>query len=162
MKPYFTIDELCYSQTALRRNIRNRPDADTAIALRQLIDECLTPLRQKFGRAIIVTSGYRCKELNDIIGGARNSQHIAGEAADIVAVSYDMKDNARLGWLAVNMGHFDQIIFENCNVAMTECRWVHISYRRAGNRHQVLRKYAGDESYRMVEASSYLNPDLIN
>lgn len=46
----------------------------------------LEELRKAIGnRAIIVNSGYRCATHNRNVGGAKNSQHLYGSAADIVA-----------------------------------------------------------------------------
>jgi Uncharacterized protein conserved in bacteria len=39
--------------------------------------------RDRIGKPIIVTSGYRCPDHNRRVGGASNSQHLHGRAADI-------------------------------------------------------------------------------
>ena len=43
----------------------------------------LQKLRDKLQRPIRITSGYRCKEHNEKVGGATNSLHLTGQAADI-------------------------------------------------------------------------------
>lgn len=47
-----------------------------------LVDK-LQQLRDRVGRPIIITSGYRCEAHNRAVGGAANSQHLLGKAADI-------------------------------------------------------------------------------
>ena len=50
----------------------------------RLID-ALEKLRKKLGNAPIhITSGFRCWEHNEAVGGAPKSRHVTGEAADII------------------------------------------------------------------------------
>lgn len=84
---YFTIKELSYSDTAERMNIVNEPDKDAVENMRRLVDVVLDPARELLGKPIKVNSGYRCKELNEIVGGAKYSYHLSGCAADITAGS---------------------------------------------------------------------------
>ena len=44
----------------------------------------LEQMRQKCGKPIIVTSGYRCPTHNRNEGGVSNSQHVLGKAADVL------------------------------------------------------------------------------
>lgn len=80
---YFTIAELTKSLTAIRRNIDNTPSEEIRRSLTALVDNILDPLREAYGKPIIVTSGYRCDKLNKAVKGAASSQHVKGEAADI-------------------------------------------------------------------------------
>ena len=77
MKNYFTIEELCKSETAEQFNIDNVPDTNITNNLQQLI-EFLNPIRDVWGSALIVTSGYRCEKLNQILGGSNTSAHKLG------------------------------------------------------------------------------------
>lgn len=79
----FTLDELYASSTAARLHIDNTPSEEIKEKLERLAKEILQPIRDKWGAPIVVTSGYRCPELNKAVGGAKTSQHLAGEAADI-------------------------------------------------------------------------------
>ena len=45
--------------------------------------ECLANLRERYGKPIIVNSGFRGAEHNRAIGGAPHSQHLYGRAADL-------------------------------------------------------------------------------
>lgn len=117
--------------------------------LTALVGAVLDPLRERWGKPIKVNSGYRCPALNKAIGGAAQSQHTKGEAADIVAGS--RRENAELGRLIVKSGCFDQLIFEQSNRECTECDWIHVSWKRVGeNRRQVLRLVKGSKKYEQV------------
>ena len=70
----FTLKELTYSSTALRRGIDNEPSKEGILKLTLLATGLLQPLRERLG-ALRVTSGYRSPELNTSIGGSTNSQH---------------------------------------------------------------------------------------
>ncbi|MBK1999946.1 DUF882 domain-containing protein [Campylobacter sp. 2018MI35] len=49
----------------------------------ELVD-VLCEIREHYDAPIIINSGYRCKEHNAEVGGAKSSQHTIGSAADIV------------------------------------------------------------------------------
>ena len=129
---YFTIVELSASATAKRRGIDNTPSGLVKANLTKLVSNVLDPLREAYGKPIIVTSGYRCEKLNRAVGGAKNSQHCLGEAADIQAVSKLPADNKKLFELAKKLElPYDQLIDEY------GYSWIHISYA-SRNRRQVL------------------------
>ena len=120
---YFTIKELCKSSTAKKLNIDNTPAAEIKENLTVLIEECLDPIREKFGNPIMVTSGYRCSQLNAACGGSPTSSHKLGQAADI-----DTSDNIKL-WDVITSGDFKwtQLINEYPDDD-GEPSWIHISY----------------------------------
>lgn len=128
---YFTIDELCQSEKARQLGIRNIPTNDIIESLSDLVENVLDPAREKFGFPVIVNSGYRCIELNKKIGGAATSQHTKGEAADLT--TGNRKGNKRLFEIIQSNLDFDQLINEY------DYSWVHVSYRKVGNRKQILK-----------------------
>lgn len=131
MGRFFSIGELCRSNVADLKGIPNHPNTYQKMNMEKLIRNVLDPLRFKFGKPIYVNSGFRCATLNELIGGARNSQHMDGKAADIT--SGNKKDNKVIFELAQSMGlDFDQLINEN------QFSWIHISYNEDNNRNQVL------------------------
>lgn len=131
MGRFFSIGELCRSNVADLKGIPNHPNTYQKMNMEKLIRNILDPLRFKFGKPIYVNSGFRCATLNELIGGARNSQHMDGKAADIT--SGNKKDNKVIFELAQSMGlDFDQLINEN------QFSWIHISYNEDNNRNQVL------------------------
>ena len=116
------------SATAQRKGIKNDPSLQVCKALTALIEKVLDPLREAYGKPIIVTSGYRCEKLNKAVGGAASSQHVKGEAADIRSVQDTPEENKKLFDLIVKLGlPFDQLINEY------NYDWVHVSF---GARHR--------------------------
>ena len=92
---YFTIPELCASATAQREGIDNRPTESAYHLLHVLVDQLLDPIREAWGEPIVVSSGYRSKELNALVGGVKNSHHLLGCAADIIG-GLPLNSQARL------------------------------------------------------------------
>lgn len=87
----FTIDELCYSEIAKKNNFDNIPKLPmTYNNLMRLVVDILQPLRNYLKKPVIVTSGYRCHDLNvhKDVKGEWNSQHLIGQAADIWVNGY--------------------------------------------------------------------------
>ena len=122
---YFSIQELTASATALREGIDNRPSKCAYHLLHVLIDQLLDPIREAWGEPIVVSSGYRCKQLNALVGGVKNSHHILGCAADIIAGN--RADHRKLFKMIQKMQQegrikFTQLIWEG------DGRWIHISY----------------------------------
>lgn len=132
---HFTLEEFCRSDTATLQDIDNRPAAGVRTNLALLVAHVLDPLREAYGKPIRVTSGYRCKALNEAVGGSPTSDHLQGRAADIVGTPATCEENRRLLALVQTLGlPFDQLIDEQ------DGQWVHVSYRSpAENRHQVLK-----------------------
>lgn len=129
---YFTIKELTKSASAIRLGFDNKPNKQQERNLINLVDNILDPLREKYGKPIIVTSGFRSEKLNRAIGGAKTSQHLTGEAADIRTVEDTPEENKKLFDLAQELDlPFDQLINEY------NYDWIHISYSKK-NRKQIL------------------------
>ena len=130
---YFTIQELIISNTAERKGIDNTPDQKAAAALTALVANVLDPLREAWGKPIVVNSVYRCPKLNRAVGGVARSQHTKGEAADIRTLSNRRWENEQLFKLIVQLKlPFDQLIDEH------GYSWIHVSYSEGKNRRQVL------------------------
>ena len=92
---YFTWGELTRSGTAADLGIDNSPPAAAQVELQALVARVLDPLRAALGRPVAVTSGYRSVALNQAIGGAQESQHMVGQAADVKVVGIAAVDLAR-------------------------------------------------------------------
>ena len=83
LTPHFALREFTESATARKHGIANVPPPEAVENLRRLCIHTLEPLREKLGLPMVITSGFRCKELNEIIvHAARKSQHLVGCAAD--------------------------------------------------------------------------------
>lgn len=118
---YFTIKELSRSATAAQKGIDNTPNSEIIKNLEMLVDHILDPLREEYGKAIIVNGGYRCEALNKAVGGSKTSQHRFGLAADITTKSKE--ENKKLFNLVQKLDlPFDQLIEEK------NYSWIHISY----------------------------------
>ena len=81
--PHFELREFVASCTAQKHGIDNTPPDEAVVNLRALCVHTLEPLRKVLGLPIIITSGYRCKELNHLlVNHSAKSQHMNGQAAD--------------------------------------------------------------------------------
>ena len=131
----FTLEELCASDTAKAKGIKNQPGQTEVINLCALVHKVLQPLRDWWGKEVKIGSGYRCKRLNAAVGGVNNSQHLTGQAADLCIDGDLVKGKHWFEWLRTHCD-FDQLIFEHNSKGTY---WVHVSYRNDGkNRKQVI------------------------
>ena len=129
---FFTLNELIKSDAAKRSKINNTPNKQEENNLIALVENILDPLREAYGKPIIVTSGFRCERLNKLVNGSKNSQHRLGQAADIRTVEDTVEENKKLFDLAQELNlPFDQLIDEY------NFDWVHVSYSPR-NRKQIL------------------------
>lgn len=127
---YFTIKELSHSDTAVARGIDNYPTAEAISNLTTLTNKVLDPLRERYGKPIRVSSGYRSPTLNRSVNGATSSQHRMGEAVDITVG--DKTENRKLFAIIKEHFPFDQLINEK------DFSWIHVSYREGRLRNQIL------------------------
>lgn len=129
---FFTLNELIKSDAAKRSKINNTPNKQEENNLIALVENILDPLREAYGKPIIVTSGFRCERLNKLVNGSKTSQHRTGQAADIRTVEDTVEENKKLFDLAQELNlPFDQLIDEY------NFDWVHMSYSPR-NRKQIL------------------------
>ena len=83
LTPHFALHEFIRSATARKHGIANDPPPEAVENLKLLCHHTLEPLREALGLPVVITSGYRCKALNNIIAHHSNrSQHMKGQAAD--------------------------------------------------------------------------------
>ena len=128
----FTLEEFERSDTAKRLKIDNHVPQFAIPRLRTLCEKVLQPVRDHFGVPIIITSGYRCPDLNDAVKGATSSQHMKGEAADFKIRAPNTQLYDIYLWMVDNL-QFDQLIWE----VRPNSKWIHVSYKTGGNRQQV-------------------------
>ena len=131
---YFDFDELTRSQLALANGFRNEPfvfdELDVYNNLETLVDKLLDPIREKFATPIIVTSGYRCERLNELVKGTPNSQHRKGQAVDFVFQGFSKREMLAAFFEIFDDFNFDQMIFYR------KRGFIHISYVRGIKRHE--------------------------
>lgn len=127
---HFTLEELTHSQTAARLGLDNEPPPAVVDALTRTAHG-LEMVRVLLQAPILVSSGYRSPLVNRAVGGAANSQHILGEAADFTAPGFGPPEMiVRAIMRSTRPIPYDQLIVEFG-------RWVHISFSRSP-RHQAL------------------------
>ena len=117
----FTLEEFVTSQTASRFGINNTPTDAVIRNIKKLCETILQPARTALG-PLIVSSGYRCPQLNSAVGGSKTSAHMEGFAADITPVKVTKLEFAY--WVIKNCP-FDQVIFEFGTRENPD--WIHVS-----------------------------------
>ena len=145
----FTLSELTKSQTAVRKNIKNEPSTAHVENLIHLAETVLQPVREHFGKAVVISSGYRSPELCEAIGSSSKAQHARGEAADFEIMGVDNMQLAM--WINKNTD-FDQLILEFYEPGDPNSGWVHCSAVKEGSRAQVLKasKVEGRTKYENI------------
>lgn len=134
---HFTFNEFFFSSIASACGINNLPAPDQIQLVRGnimlLVDHVLDPIREYVGEPIYINSGYRCGELNNLIGGKEFSQHLTGRAADFTVRGMTAKDYKQLAYWCAECLEFDQLI------VYAKRKFIHVSYVSPGaNRHEVL------------------------
>lgn len=121
----FTLEELYFSPTAVQSGIHNVPGLNETECLRQLAVNILQPVREHFNSPVTIRSGYRSAPLNRAVGGAPDSQHMRGQAADITI--HGVGNDAIWQFIVASL-HFDEMILEHCPAKSPQLGWCHISY----------------------------------
>lgn len=134
---YFTLDQLVSSSLAKKYNIANNPTQRDIENLSLLCKNVLDPLHEKFNGKFKITSGFRNIDLNNKIGGSKTSEHLTGQAADIVATG-GVKNSDIFKYIRENL-KYGQLIWEFGTSANPD--WVHVSYNVDRMRQQDLRAY---------------------
>jgi len=122
---HISYKEAIKSNTALRLNLDNNPDAYQITNMVGVAHNIFEPLREYVGGPIKINSFFRSEELNRAIGGSSRSQHCQGRAIDLDD-TFGHKTNAEMFHYIKNNLNFDQMIWEfgdDENQA-----WVHVSY----------------------------------
>jgi hypothetical protein len=124
LSEHFSLEELILSQTAARQSIDNMPSAAIIQTLRKLA-AALEDVRSLLGGVpMLVSSGYRCPELNEAVGGAKNSAHMDGLAADFTAPAFGAVIQVARKIAASHIA-YDQLIHEYA-------AWVHLGLAKDG------------------------------
>ena len=133
-KSYFTIDELCASDTAKKYGIDNTPNPTIITRLQRLIN-FLNPIREAWGSAIKVTSGYRCEKLNCLVGGSKTSSHTIGYGVDLIPLNGKMSEFKKFIVDYMKNKMFDQCIIEKSG----KTEWIHIGlYNLKGQQRRMI------------------------
>ena len=123
LTPHFTLEEFTFSQTAARKGIDNTPHEGILDNLCVLANG-MEDVRNLLNAPIHISSGYRCPELNDLLGSKRTSQHIQGLACDFTSNAYGSPQIIFADIITSDIP-YDQLILEFD-------RWIHISFVEDG------------------------------
>jgi hypothetical protein len=129
---HISFEEATRSEKAEELGIGNTPGPLQYEAMKLVAEKVFEPAREYMNEPLTVSSFFRSKSVNKLIGGAPTSQHLKGEAIDIKC-----SDNKKLFEFIKDNLDFDQLIYEFGSIYQPA--WVHVSYSKNGNRKEVLR-----------------------
>ncbi len=121
----FNLEEFAFSKVAIKNGINNKPGRREKENLKTIAKKILEPLQKEIKAPITILSGFRSYELNSLVEGKKESQHLRGEAVDIVVYSKNMKEVFEL---LAEKYDYDQLIYSHN-------KWIHVSYCEGCNRH---------------------------
>lgn len=125
MGKYFTVKELTYSSTAKKNNIDNTPNDTEKEHLEELI-EFLDDVRAAWGSALLVSSGFRCEQLNTKLEGAKTSAHRVGYAVDLVPANNQKMKFFEFMKKYLEDKSFDELILETNSKGSV---WIHFALK---------------------------------
>ena len=131
---YFKMKEFSHSDTAVSLGIDNTIPKECEERIRHLVHCVLDPLREQWGLPIRVTSGYRCPELNEEVGGVEDSYHMEGCAADITALGINEEHRRHRN---IELMSLIRTLHLTGKIALTECyagpqyKYIHVAYNPA-------------------------------
>lgn len=131
---YFSIAEFLRSDAAEKYQVSNIPGDEELLKvltnINTLVNSVLDPLRAMIGRPIIITSGYRSRQINELVGGSKTSQHLTGKAADFHVRGFTPQQMNVVYQTIQMLFDFDQLIFyPSKNI-------IHVSWNGDKNRQQ--------------------------
>lgn len=134
----FKLSEFFVSSTADKNGIKNEPSLDARATIVRninlLVDNVLDPVRDMVNAPIIITSGYRCPQVNRLVGGVNNSQHMSGCAADFHVMGFTPSMMYEVFLYIFNTLEYDQLIY------YLSKNFIHVSYVENGNRYEAFLK----------------------
>lgn len=126
---HFRLSEFTKSATAENHGVDNTPNVEQVSNLRNLCFHLLEPIREFIGEPVYISSGYRSKRVNYLVGGDDGSQHTKGQAADIYIQKGDLRS---IYDHVVEHLNFDQMILYPT--------FIHISFVKHNNRREAIIK----------------------
>ena len=139
---YVSYEEATASITAQQLGLDNTPPPGALKCMKDTAVNIFDRVRAHFNAPLGVNSFYRSPALNSRVGGAKDSQHVKGQAVDIDGQTYRRVSNRDIfNYIRENL-IFDQLIWEFGNDQ--EPDWVHVSYNAGNNRQQCLKSVRQD------------------
>lgn len=127
MTPHFTLEEVTKSETAQRLGIDNSVPAELMGNAKRMCER-LEEVRALFNKPIMITSFYRCPELNTKVGGSKTSAHKDCRACDFTVKGIAVEDvfaNIKSSKII-----FDQLIIESSKTST----WIHLGIEKEGEK----------------------------
>jgi hypothetical protein len=137
LSEHLDLAEVIKSDSAKRRGISNMPTPEHIENFKKLAENVFEPIRKHFGVPIHISSGYRSKELNAVIGGVKTSDHLFGMAIDLDQQGHGsgVTNKQVFDFIKANL-KFKQLIWEGGT--KQEPDWVHVSYDEKNLKNEVL------------------------
>lgn len=123
------------SDVAKRNGINNWFTPDQLKRMELLAEKVYEPLVKHFGNKIYIASFFRNAQLNKLVGGVKDSQHLANNGAAMDLDSADSNEKI-FNYIKDNLD-FDQLIIEDLRPD-GNIGWIHVSYKETGNRKEIL------------------------
>ena len=134
LSDHFTIGELTKTSA---KGIDNTPSHAAVLNLKNLCENWLEPLRQRYNKPILINSGFRSEAVNKAIGGVKGSNHLTGCAVDIRVTGIEQAIRYACILLDIADGkkqEFDELLIER---SPKGGYWVHFAVRPKENRRKV-------------------------
>lgn len=134
MTEHFTLNEFLRSDTASRYKIDNTPNKEQLENI-EFVARQLEIIRSYYNKPMIITSGFRTKELNTLLKGSKTSQHMQGLAVDI---NLKTKDENKIFFNLVNKLIKENQIKVYQLIDEYNYKWVHIGFSQTNPKGQIL------------------------
>lgn len=131
----FTLEEYQNSATAKKYRINNTISSQYKDNMKRVLN-LLQVIRDAWNDPIIISSGYRCPELNKKVGGASNSDHVYGAAVDFYTVSNTREDNHKLWNMILCMNTLKKLPLFRQLINEYDDKWIHISVNNDYNKYK--------------------------
>ena len=160
LSKHFKLEEFTKSMTAIRKGIKNEAGSGEIKNLTDLCYAILEPVRAKFEKPVIITSGYRSEELCEAIGSKKTSQHAKGQAVDFELAGVS---NLQVALWISNNCDFDQLILEYWKEEEKDPNsgWIHCSFSEGSNRKQIL-TFDGKKYINGLPEAKWSGGELLN
>lgn len=137
LSEHLDLAEVIKSDSAKRKGLSNMPTPEHLENFKKLAVNVFEPIRKHFGVPIHISSGYRSKELNALIGGVKTSDHLFGMAIDLDQQGHGsgVTNKQVFDFIKANL-KFKQLIWEGGT--KQEPDWVHVSYDEKNLKNEVL------------------------
>lgn len=132
---HISYTEAVYSFKASQKGLINVPNDEQLANMKLVAEMCFEPIRLWWNRPLKINSFFRSPEVNKAVNGSPTSDHMKGHSIDFTAGNRE--DNLKIFNFVKENLIFDQVIAENGNSDGPD--WIHISYRKSGNRNQALK-----------------------